>query len=92
MSIPPGQVLDPARRRMDQWCNDRCRRVVGLSTASIPVAAPIGVLITGSLLDGLGLHQTLLLMTAGAAIVGATVRASKGIRVFDANWCHAEGC
>jgi predicted MFS family arabinose efflux permease len=67
-------------------------RVVGLSTASIPVAAPIGVLITGFLLDGLGLHQTLLLMTAGAAIIGAAVLASKGIRVFDANGCHAEGC
>ena len=34
-------------------------RVVGLSTASIPVAAPIGVLVTGFLIDGLGLHQTL---------------------------------
>ena len=41
--------------------------VVGLSTASIPVAAPIGVLVTGFLIDGRGLHQTLMLMTAGAA-------------------------
>jgi predicted MFS family arabinose efflux permease len=60
-------------------------RVVGLSTASVPVAAPIGVLITGFLIDGLGLHQTLLLMTAGAALIGATVLTSKGIRAFDAN-------
>ena len=34
-------------------------RIVGLSTASIPVAAPIGVLVTGFLIDGLGLHQTM---------------------------------
>jgi predicted MFS family arabinose efflux permease len=60
-------------------------RVVGLSTASVPVAAPIGVLVTGFLIDGLGLHQTLLLMTAGAALIGATVLTSKGIRVFDTN-------
>lgn len=59
-------------------------RVVGLSTASVPVAAPIGVLVTGFLIDGLGLHQTLLLMTAGAALIGATVLTSKGTRAFDA--------
>lgn len=59
-------------------------RVVGLSTASVPVAAPIGVLVTGFLIDGLGLHQTLLLMTAGAALIGTTVLTSKGTRVFDA--------
>src|SRR5215207_3675379 len=60
-------------------------RVVGLSTASIPVVAPIGVLATGFLIDGLGLHQTLLLMTAGAALIGTSVLTSKGTRVFDAN-------
>ncbi len=60
-------------------------RVVGLSTASIPVVAPMGVLVTGLLIDGLGLHRTLLLMTAGAALIGTTVLASKGIRHFDAN-------
>ncbi|MGQ0607735.1 MAG: MFS transporter [Chloroflexota bacterium] len=60
-------------------------RVVGLSTASVPVAAPIGVLVTGFLIDGLGLHHTLLLMTAGAALIGITVLTSKGIRVFDTN-------
>lgn len=58
-------------------------RVVGLSTASIPVAAPIGVLVTGFSIEGLGLHQTLLLMTAGAALVGATVLVSSGVRAFD---------
>jgi predicted MFS family arabinose efflux permease len=58
-------------------------RVVGLSTASIPVAAPVGVLFTGFLIDGLGLHQTMLLMTAGAAFIGATVMTSKAIRAFD---------
>src|SRR5262245_26951775 len=66
-------------------------RVVGLSTASIPVAAPIGVLITGFLLDGLGLHQTLLLMTAGAAIIGATVLTSKATHAFDTKACDACG-
>jgi predicted MFS family arabinose efflux permease len=60
-------------------------RVVGLSTASIPVAAPIGVLVTGFLIDGLGLHQTMLLMTAGAALVGTSVLMSKGIRAFEAH-------
>ena len=60
-------------------------RVVGLSTASIPVAAPVGILVAGFLIDGLGLHQTLLLMTAGAALIGATVVTSKATRVFDAN-------
>jgi len=60
-------------------------RVVGLSTASVPVAAPIGVLVTGFLIDGIGLHQTLLLMTAGAALIGTTVLLSRGTRTFDAH-------
>jgi len=59
-------------------------RVVGLSTASVPVATPIGVLVTGLLIDGLGLHQTLLLTTAGAALIGATVLTSKSTEHFDA--------
>jgi hypothetical protein len=58
-------------------------RIVGLSTASIPVAAPIGVLVTGFLIDGLGLHQTMLLMTAGTAVIGVAVLASKGVRAFE---------
>ena len=60
-------------------------RVVGLSTASIPVAAPIGVLVIGFLIDGLGLHQTMLLMTAGAVLIGTTVLTSKWTRFFDAH-------
>ena len=60
-------------------------RVVGLSTASIPVAAPIGVLATGFLIDGFGLHHTLLLMTTGAAVLGTVVLSSKGTRAFDAD-------
>lgn len=60
-------------------------RIVGLSTASVPVAAPIGVLVTGFLIDGLGLHQTLLLMTAGAALIGMSVLTSKATRAFDTN-------
>jgi predicted MFS family arabinose efflux permease len=65
-------------------------RVVGLSTASVPVAAPIGVMGTAFLIDGLGLRQTLVLMTVGAALIGATVLTSKGIRVFDAKGCRAQ--
>jgi predicted MFS family arabinose efflux permease len=57
-------------------------RVVGLSTASVPVAAPIGVLVTGFLIDGLGLHHTLLLMTAGTALIGVIVLTSKTVRTF----------
>ena len=60
-------------------------RIVGLSTASVPVIGPIGVLLTGVLIDGLGLHQTLLLLTAGAALIGATVLTSKWTRLFDRN-------
>ena len=58
-------------------------RVVGLSTASIPVVAPVGVLGTGFLIDGLGLHRTLLLMTAGALLIGTTVVTSHGVRALD---------
>ena len=66
-------------------------RVVGLSTASVPVAAPTGVLVTGFLIDGLGPHRTLLLMTAGAALIGATVLTSTATRLFDAAGLPAEG-
>ena len=58
-------------------------RVVGLSTASVPVVGPIGVLVTGFLIDGLGLRQTLLLMTAGATLIGTAVLSSKATRLFD---------
>jgi len=60
-------------------------RVVGLSSASIPVAAPIGVLATGFLIDLLGVHQTLLLMTGGAVLIGMTVLTSEWTRDFDVN-------
>jgi predicted MFS family arabinose efflux permease len=59
-------------------------RIVGLSTATIPVAAPIGVLGTGFLLDGLGLGQTLLAMTAAALLLSVTVLTSNAPRTFDA--------
>jgi predicted MFS family arabinose efflux permease len=58
-------------------------RVVGLSTASVPVAAPIGVLVTGVLIDAVGLHATLLLLTAGASLIGTTVLTSNATRLFD---------
>jgi predicted MFS family arabinose efflux permease len=66
-------------------------RVVGLSTATVPVAGPIGVLATGFLIDGFGLHQTLLLMTAGAALIGATVVTSKATRFFDPSEARLPG-
>jgi predicted MFS family arabinose efflux permease len=58
-------------------------RVVGLSTASVPVVAPIGVLVTGVLIDALGLHHTLILLTGGAVLIGALVVASPATRTFD---------
>lgn len=58
-------------------------RVVGLSTTTIPVAAPIGVLASGLLIDGIGLQQTLLLMTAGAALIAAAVLTSRWTRLFE---------
>jgi MFS family permease len=58
-------------------------RVVGLSTASVPVAAPIGVLVTGVLIDAIGLHQTMLLLTMGAALIGLAVLMSRATRLFD---------
>jgi hypothetical protein len=59
-------------------------RVVGLSSAMLPVAAPIGILATGFLIEGMGLYRTLLLMAVGAAVIGVTVLRSKGIRALDA--------
>ena len=59
-------------------------RVVGLSTASIPVVAPIGVVVTGVLIDLVTLQRTLLLMSLGAASIGALVLVSRATQVFDA--------
>lgn len=58
-------------------------RVVGLSTASIPVMAPIGVLVTGVLIDLLSLQRTLLLTSAGAIAIGVAVVMSKATHTFD---------
>jgi len=58
-------------------------RVVGLSTAGVPVAGPISVLIAGFLLEGLGVPMTLFLMTAGTALIGIAALTSAGIRTFD---------
>jgi predicted MFS family arabinose efflux permease len=66
-------------------------RVVGLSTASLPVAAPIGVLVTGLLIDAMGLSQTMLLMTVGAALIGLTVLTSRATRNFDQVATHQVG-
>ncbi len=60
-------------------------RVVGLSTASIPVTGPVGVLATGYLIDQAGLTRTLLLSTAAAAVILACVLFSRGVAMFDAH-------
>lgn len=58
-------------------------RIVGLSTATIPVAAPIGVLVTGVLIDALQLDRTLLVLAAAASVLGAWVVASRTTHAFD---------
>jgi predicted MFS family arabinose efflux permease len=57
-------------------------RVVALSTATIPVAGPTGVLVTGFLIDGLGLRQAALLLSAAAVLVGILVVTSRATRRF----------
>ena len=59
-------------------------RVVGLSTATIPVAAPVGVLVTGLLVDAVGLQRTMLLATAVAVAIGTAVLASRSTHAFEA--------
>jgi predicted MFS family arabinose efflux permease len=58
-------------------------RVVGLSTASIPVTGPIGVLVVGVLIDGIGAQQALLWSAVSATAVLAGVAADRGVRTFD---------
>src|SRR5215211_3899046 len=58
-------------------------RVVGLSTASVPVTGPMGVLTTGVLIDEIGLPRTLLFMTAAALRVCAAAWASRAAHLFD---------
>jgi hypothetical protein len=41
--------------------------------------------VTGFLIDGIGLRHALLLLTAGAALIGMAVLTSKGTHVFDAS-------
>ena len=60
-------------------------RVVGLSTAGVPVVGPISVLVAGFLLEGLGVPMTLLLMTGGTALIGIAALTSAGVRTFDAS-------
>ena len=58
-------------------------RVVGHSTATIPVAVPTSALATGFLIDGLGLDRARLVLTAAALLVGACVLASPWTRHLD---------
>ena len=67
-------------------------RVVGLSTASIPVAAPLGAVATGFLIDGMGLHRSMLLTTAVALLIGAVVLQSRATRLFDSPAAWGRGC
>jgi predicted MFS family arabinose efflux permease len=59
-------------------------RVVGLSTATIPVTGPLGVLAAGLLIDGQGLRTTLLAMTAAGLLISVLVATNRGVRLFDA--------
>ena len=59
-------------------------RIVGLSTATIPVAVPTSVLVTGFLIDGLGLGRASLLLTTAAVLVGTGVLTSPWTRHLDA--------
>ncbi len=70
--------------RQDRSPSHLLPRIVGLSTASIPVTGPVGVLATGVLIDAVGLQQTLLLTTVLAAVIGLATWASRGPRLFDA--------
>jgi MFS family permease len=58
-------------------------RVVGLSTATVPVVGPLAVLVAGVLLDAFGVRGTLLLMTIGTACIGIAALRSASIRAFD---------
>jgi hypothetical protein len=58
-------------------------RVVALSTASIPTADPTAVLVTGFLIDGLGLGRTSLLLAGAAVLVGLGVLTSPWTRHLD---------
>jgi hypothetical protein len=55
-------------------------RIVGLSTVSIPVAVPTSVLVTGFLIEGLGLGRASLVLAAAAVLVGAGVLTSPWTR------------
>lgn len=55
-------------------------RVVGLSTATIPVAVPVSALLTGLLIDALGLGRACLLLAGTALAIGAAVSSSRATR------------
>ncbi|CUR55217.1 putative Major facilitator superfamily MFS_1 [metagenome] len=59
-------------------------RVIGLSTATIPVAVPTSALLTGFLIEGLGLDRASWVLVAGAALIGCFVVMSRSTR-------HLEG-
>jgi predicted MFS family arabinose efflux permease len=58
-------------------------RVVGLSTGTVPVVAPVAVLVSGVTIDGLGIAATIGLMVAAIIALGAGVGLSDGVRRFD---------
>ena len=81
-SGPPPARSYPCRPRSGRSAHPPacCLASSALSTASIPVAVPTGVLVTGFLIDGLGLGRASLLLTAAAVLVGAGVLTSPWTR------------
>jgi MFS family permease len=65
-------------------------RVVGLSTASIPVTGPVGVLAAGVLIDAIGLERALLAMSGTAAVIAVAIWTSRAVRLFDRPHAVAE--
>jgi predicted MFS family arabinose efflux permease len=58
-------------------------RVVGLSTATIPVVVPTAALLTGLLIEGLGLRPASLVLAAAGLFVGLCVLISPSTRHFE---------
>lgn len=55
-------------------------RVIGLSTATIPVAVPVSALLTGLMIEGLGLDRASVVLAGSALLVGAAVWTSRATR------------
>jgi predicted MFS family arabinose efflux permease len=58
-------------------------RIVGLSTATIPVTGPMGVIVSGLMIDAWGLRLALVVLAAFGLVVLGNVLASRGVVLFD---------